>query len=113
MLLSIVMPPFVGEVNIDVRAKDNKGNNRYTVQNARVIQLLLRIWSDDSKTSLKKSRVIVKKYYRRGAADFIEEVVDDFVDSECVFEDFSVFPCRYEIVITEPGCRIEGVIRYV
>jgi hypothetical protein len=107
----LTYPP-VKEFPINVRAIDNRGN--YTVRvGTSYILLLLRIFSDDTKSTLAKSRVIVNRVYRYGMREIFRYTVVDEVDSEFIVEDASNVPVTYEIVIAEKGVALEGVVKYV
>jgi hypothetical protein len=107
----LTYPP-VKEFPINVRAVDNRGN--YTVRvGTSYILLLLRIFSDDTKSTLAKSRVTVSRIYKYGMREIFRYTVVDEVDSEFIVEDASNVPVTYEIVIAEKGVALEGVVKYV
>jgi hypothetical protein len=107
----LTYPP-VKEFPIIVRAVDNRGN--YTVSiGASYILLLLRIFSDDTKSTPAKSRVIVNRIYKYGIREIFRYTVVDEADSEFIVEDASNVPVTYEIIIVEKGVALEGVIKYV
>ena len=109
--LRLTYPP-VKEFPINVRAIDNKGN--YTIRiDASYIMLLLRMFSDDTKSTLAKSRVTVSRIYRCGIREIFRYMVVDEADSEFIVEDVSNVPVTYEIVIAEKGIALEGVVKYV
>jgi hypothetical protein len=109
--LRLTYPP-VKELPIIVRAIDNRGN--YIIRiNAVYILLLLRIFSDDTKSKPAKSRVIVNKVYKYGIREIFRYTVVDEADSEFIVEDASNVPVTYEIVIAEKGVALEGVVKYV
>jgi hypothetical protein len=107
----LTYPP-VKEFPINVRAVDNRGN--YTVRiNTGYILLLLKIFSDDTKSKLAKSRVIVNRIYKYGIREIFRYTVVDETDSEFIVEDASNVPVTYEIIIVEKGVALEGVVKYV
>jgi len=109
--LRLTYPP-VREFIINVRAVDNRGN--YTIRvDTSYILLLLRIFSDDTKSTLAKSRVTVSRIYKYGIREIFRYTVADVVDSEFIVEDVSNVPVTYEIVIHEKGVALEGVVKYV
>ena len=112
MIPSLQMPWIVSERWIDIKAKDNKGNNKFVVDSARAIQVVFRIWGDDAKTYPAKSRFTLRRIWRKGFSDLLDEVVVDEVDDSAVIEGLTAFPVRYELIIYEKGVRIEGTIRY-